>query len=1134
MSQLRSVNFEMLRPHRPELADLGALAERYAHPDPASALVKLRTFAEQATWHLYRHFQLPHPVADGFASLLEDAAFTRVVHASIVDKLHALRREGNKAAHGQAVQTQVALWLLEEAHRVACWLALRCRYVSQAEQLPPFKVPPLRPAAEAVAAHFQAQSKATQQRLQEQEKELQARLDELTSTRQQYEELKRRAGELEELAAQGQRDLSSLHFDEETTRRRLIDIALAQAGWRVGPNGTSTEEVSQEFEVAHQPLPGGRGRADYVLWGDDGQPLAVIEAKRTAKDPDAGRTQARLYADGLEKQFGQRPMVFTTNGYEIRVWDDAQNYPERTVYGFYAKDTLDYRVRFQRQSRQPLDALVPRGDITERLYQIEAIKHVTERFAAKRRKALIVQATGTGKTRVAVALTDLLMRAHWARRVLFLCDRKELRRQAKNVFGQFLKEPLTVVDSRTDANGPHRLFLATYPAMMSIHAGFDPGFFDLIIADESHRSVYNTYGELLRHFDCLQVGLTATPVDFIARNTFGLFDCQPGDPTAHYSYEDAVQEGFLVPYQVVTHTTEFLRRGIKYSQLSDAQRRQLEEQDTDADGIDVDAPHVDKLIYNRDTNRHILRNLMETGLRNATGDRIGKTILFARSHRHAELLKDVFDRDLYQEYGGKFCQIIDSHDDRAERLLDQFKNPASDLTLAISVDMLDTGVDVPEVVNLVFAKPVKSKVKFLQMIGRGTRLCANLFGPGRDKTRFLIFDHWGNFEYFDQQRPEAEPSSARSLRQQLFEARVTMAETALAAQKLDAFRASVALIHADLASLPMQTIAVRERWRSIESVRPPEVLEQFAASTVEILRREIAPLMQWVNIRGHEEAYELDLLAAQTQQALLAGDANRLQDCRADWHERLSRLPVNLAAVQEKWPTVQDVKGAGFWQAVTFSSLESARLELRGIMRHQHEIEPPRVAPKIIDVTEDAGKVERHARATGLREVDMAAYRVRVREALTTLFNADPTLQRIRRGEPVTAGDLQALTSLVLTQHPDVNLGLLEEFYPEMKGHLDHILRRILGMDAEAVGGHLAAFVQRWPSLTARQTQFLRLLQSHIAAYGPVTADKLLEEPFTAVHSDGLDGIFPDASQANDLLGVLAALDGDRRREASA
>lgn len=1114
---MQSTNFEILRPSNPILADLGGFAEQYAWPDPSSALVKLRAYIETIVGNLYSAYGLPRLYQPSLNDLINNQSFRDVVPTVILDKFHAIRYHGNKAAHGEPQSPEKARFLLREAFDLGCWFFItQCGGTKS--DCPSFQEIPA-PATSDLEWNAFKEKKAVLEKLAAQEARMQELLQELEAKQAAIQVAQKQASELKDIAKAGKQAADALAFDEETTRLRLIDSMLAEAGWNVGANGTNTEFVVREEEVKWQPTTTGIGYADYVLRDDNGRPLAVVEAKKTAKDANIGRKQAQLYAEGLERMHGQRPVIFYTNGFDVWMWDDKGGYPPRKLYGFYSKDSLQYLVNYQRDSRKQLDSVIPNPDIAGRLYQLHAIKQVCERFTAGYRKTLIVQATGTGKTRVAISLVDLLLRAGWVKRVLFLCDRKELRKQAKNVFNEFINEPMTIVRAGTAKDRTKRIYLATYPAMMKIFQTFDVGFFDLIIADESHRSIYNRYHDLFQYFDSFQVGLTATPVDFISRNTFRLFDCEEQDPTAYYPLERAVDEGYLVPYEVYTHTTNFLRSGIKYSQLTDEQRQQLDDDGEDPETFDYDATQVDKQIFNKETNRAILRNLMEHGIRDASGQKVGKTIVFARSHQHALLLSQLFD-EMYPQYGGNFCQVIDNYDPRAEQLIDDFKGDGGnkDLTIAISVDMLDTGIDVPEIVNLVFAKPVKSKVKFWQMIGRGTRLCKHLLGPDRHKTVFRIFDHWGNFEYFDQNRPEAEPVQGKPLMQRVFEARIELAETALAKAELAIFEKAIILIGKDLASLPEQTIAVREKWQEKRSVSRPEVLNQFSPATVQVLKREMAPLMQWVPIRDHVDAYEFDLLVATMQTELLRG-SGVFADQQGDLINRVATLLMHLNPVRAKAETIKKVQQPAFWESVSVSALEEVRQELRAIMHHRQKGDVDPSQPKIVDVSD--GEIEFTQRKANLKEVDMAAYKRRVEEALQELFTSSPTLQKIRAGEPVTAGDLNALISLVLTQHPGVNLELLKEFYAETAAPLDFIIRSLIGMDPEVVKRHFALFVQRYPKITANQTLFLSLLQNHIAKYGTIELAKLYEPPFTNINSDGLDGVFTDEQQIDDLLTII-------------
>ncbi len=1118
---MQSKNFEYLRPRWEDLATLGAFAEQYAHPDPPSAVAKLRTFAEQIVQFIYHRHGLPKPYQCNLNDLLTSAGFVQAVPKVICSKLHSLRIHGNKGAHGESVLPQTAVWLVQEAYELGRWMHLNYGGGKQAD-CPPF-TPPSANGTEA-EKRLKREKVSILERLAAQEAAMQKLLAELEAARSQAQVAEATAAELQAAQAQGQQAADALAFDEEATRRRLIDSLLAAAGWKVGADGANTEQVGQEVEVGAQPTPSGKGKADYVLWGDNGKPLGVVEGKKTAVDAEAGRTQAKCYADGLEQKYGQRPAIFYTNGHDIWLWNDASGEPPRKLFGFYSPDSLAYLL-YQRANREPLTKTAPNPAIAGRMYQIEAIKRVVERFAAKHRQALIVQATGTGKTRVAVSLCDVLLRAKWAKRILFLCDRRELRKQAHNVFKEFLPgEPRTFVTAATSKDRDKRIYLATYPAMMECYESFDVGFFDLIIADESHRSIYNRYRELFAHFDALQVGLTATPVEFIARNTYKIFGCEDRDPTAYFSFEDAIKSvpPYLVPFEVVTHTTPFLRKGIKYSEMSDEQRRQLEEDEAVPAAVEYEQAEVDKAVFNKDTNRLILRNLMESGIRDATGTRVGKSIIFARNHNHAVLLQNLFD-EMYPQYGGQFCRVIDSHDDRAEELIDDFKGEGKnkDLTIAISVDMLDTGIDVPEIVNLVFAKPVYSYVKFWQMIGRGTRLRPDLFGPGQHKTHFLIFDHWKNFEFFDKEYKPVEPKQAKSLPQQVFEARIRLAETALQRSQPAVFEAVVGLIAQDIADLPGNTIAVKEKWKEIQAASNPERLRKFDAATKHLLLDEIAPLMQWRNISGSEAAHRFDHLVCRLQTEHLKGSSS-FNDLKGELLGQIDDLRTNLSQVKAVAPTIAEARTADFWSGVSFDKLEDLRGKVRGVMKYrQGGVGGGPLPPKVIDIKEDPALVERQRHVVKLDGLQLAAYRNRVEKVLRDLFESNETLQRIKKGQPVSEADLEALTSLVLTQDPMLDLHDLVEYYPDCAGHLDLAIRSIIGLDASAVHQRFTAFVQKHPTLNSAQIRFLDMLQNHIAKYGAIEVARLYEPPFTSLHTDSLDGLFPDEEQAGAVIQII-------------
>lgn len=1119
MPSRQSINFEFLRAERGELADIGAFAETYVYSDPPSSLVKLRLFAEVFVSNLYDRWKLPRPFQANLNDLLNEVCFKQSVPSVILNKIHFLRKVGNNAAHANKGTSADALQGLNCAFDLARWLFVSL-YQGSVQTCKEFKAPP----QVDIAIQAQTEKNKLREQLAAQEAEMHQLLQQLEVERQKAANKEKTATELQAILDAGQKAADTLKFDEAKTRKELIDGMLLEVGWPVDPHGKSNELVGQEIEVDQQPTTSGLGYADYVLWGDNGKPLAVIEAKKTAVSPERGRTQAKLYADSLEAKYQQRPVIFYTNGFETYIWNDAAKEPPRRIFGFYSKDSLEYLL-FRNSEKLPLQTIAPGPNIAGRLYQIEAVKRVAERFSGNHRKALVIQATGTGKTRVAISLCEVLLRAKWAKRILFLCDRKELRKQALNAFKNYLPgEPRTTVSQETYKDRNKRIYLATYPAMMNCYQSFDVGFFDLIIADESHRSIYNRYRDVFAYFDALEVGLTATPVQFIARNTYKMFGCEDKDPTSYFSFEDAINHRppYLTPFEVITHTTGFIREGIKYSQMTDEQKRQLEEQLESPESVEYEEGQIDRFIYNKDTNRVIVRNLMENGLRDASGNRPGKSIIFARNHKHALLIQDVFN-EMYPQYGGFFCQVIDNYDPRAEQLIDDFKGEGgnTDLTIAISVDMLDTGIDVPEVTNLVFAKPVKSFVKFWQMIGRGTRLCIGLYGKGQDKDKFRIFDHWGNFKFFDQSYKPVEPTKTKSLLQRVFEGRVSLAETSLQKSDVGSFDLAISLIAQDIAALPYESVAVKEKWREVKSLQSDGVLNDFAAATRHSLKNDVAPLMQWKDSRGDDESYKFDLLAAEAQVALLNKTAS-FADLKDKIVSVVSDLPININQVRNKIEVVEAIKTSVFWDAITIAALENVRVELRGIMKFKRSGNGDPLPVPTIDVKEDLEKIEVDTYTPKLDGLSLVAYRKRVEEVLKNLFNTTPVLQKIRQGEAVTDADIESLCSTVLTQNPDVDLKKLLRFFPDLAGGLLGLIRSLVGLDAEAVRHKFETFVQQHGALTAKQTKFLDLLMNHIAQNGGIEVDELYEPPFTIIDSNGFDGVFPDEGLAKDLIGVIS------------
>ena len=1130
MQDIQSLNFEPLRAAYADLANMGGYAEHYAYSDAESALVKLRNMAERMVDHIYTKLRLPKAPVSNFKDLLDNASFRIVAEQLVLDKFHLLRKLGNKAAHGEQVQISDALRCLHECWQLARWLHVTFNGGKLAD-FADYQEPPQEGLGS--KGELKREKKALKEELSLKEQRLNQALAELESLRANEKALRDEIAkanqplppaQVELLASTGHAATTALRFSEDNTRQWLIDRDLRAAGWDVDKNGQSTEQVGQEVEVQHQATQTGIGYADYVLWDDNGKPLAVVEAKKTLKDARIGQQQAKDYADGLEKMHGQRPMIFYTNGHDIWVWDDAGGYPPRQVYGFYSRDTLQYRTGFQRSNRQDLTKVPMPNHIAGRLYQIETLTRVAERFANRHRRALIVQATGTGKTRVAIALAKLLIDAKWCKRVLFLCDRKELRKQAKNAFNDFLHEPIYVFGQQNEVSKHDaRIYVGIYQGLINDYENFDVGYFDLIIADESHRSIYNNYGDIFSYFDALQVGLTATPVEMVSRSTCRLFGCDYKLPTANYTLEQAIAEHNLVPFEVITHTTKFLRDGIKGRDLNDEQYAELEEQGIDPNMLDFDSQEIDAAIFNKDTNRAILRNLMDNGIRDRDGQLPGKSIIFARSIDHARLLAELFN-EMYPQFAGKFCQVIHSQEPRAEQLIDDFKGGASSrnqqLTIAISVDMLDTGIDVPEVVNLVFAKPVKSKVKFWQMIGRGTRLCPDLFGPGQHKQAFRIFDHWGNFAWHELEQPEAEPSVPKAFTQRRFESWIELARTALKRSELETFAAITQLLKADADALSDTTVSVRANWQAVQQARDAKLLDQFAPTLVQVLQENVAPLMNSLDVRGQGDALRWDLLVAKAQMQALQ-QPGKPSPVAGEILALLDRLPPNLSQVRAKAADLKEIRSDAFWQTADFAALEAKRIALRDIIQlAEPEVNPPSEPPVVLDVREDQAEYQIETRKTHIRSVDASIYQKHVQAALQPLFDSNPVLQKIRAGAPVSLAELQQLNSLIHTRNPNVDLDTLREFYPDTAVGLDQILRSIIGMDGSAVEARFTEFAQAY-RLNSQQLRFLALLKQHIATYGAIEPGKLFDAPFTSIHSGGVGDVFTDPQQYDRLIGLV-------------
>src|SRR6202158_4791009 len=771
----RMTNFAFLRPEWPEVFESATKVEALAYPDARAACFYARRTLELAVDWLYKHDgALTLPYQDNLSALIYEPTFRNTVGPAIHAKARIVKDLGNRAVHTRKlVSSYDSLAAVRELFHLCFWLARNYARAAKppdgltfdANQLP--KTSPVPP-----------QTLAQLQQLAAQVAEKDAKLDALITDKLALDaELARLRAEIAEVKRNNEATPDQHNYSEAETRDYFIDLLLKEAGW------TLDKPQDREFRVTGMPNKKDEGFVDYVLWGDNGRPLGLVEAKKTKRDARVGQQQAKLYADCLEKQFGQRPIIFYSNGYEHWIWDD-QNYPPRSVQGFYAKDELERLIQ-RRTTRTSLGATEINKGIVERFYQERAIRRIGEAFEQDHdRKALVVMATGAGKTRTVVALCDLMMRCNWVKRVLFLADRIALVKQTTRVFTRFLPSASAVnAMEHPDQVAEARVVVSTYPTMLSLidetkdgKRKFGPGHFDLVVIDEAHRSVYQKYRAIFEYFDSFLVGLTATPTDEVDHNTYGLFELEDGVPTDAYGLEEAVRDKFLVPPRAVSVPLRFQREGMKYEQLSDEERERWDAIEWDEDGSiprSVEPEALNRWLFNEDTVDKVLEQLMRSGEKVADGDCLGKTIIFAKNHAHAQFIADRFDKN-YPHQKGVFARVIDFQVEYAQSLIDDFSNPARAPHIAISVDMLDTGIDIPEIVNLVFFKMVRSRTKFWQMVGRGTRLRPDLFGPGRHKREFWIFDYCQNLEFFSQNLGTTSGATNESLSKKLFAGRVEL------------------------------------------------------------------------------------------------------------------------------------------------------------------------------------------------------------------------------------------------------------------------------------------------------------------------------------------------------------------------
>ncbi|MEN3613864.1 DEAD/DEAH box helicase family protein [Plantactinospora sp. ZYX-F-223] len=1130
-------NFAFLHTEWPELFTEARQAERNVYADTRATCFYARRCLEHAVKWLYRAdntLRLPHkPTLD---KMITAPTMQTLVGPPIITKMQVIRRLGNKAVHEvRAVAAPEAVAAVRELFHVTYWIARH--YTRDPAAMPPSALTfdtSLIPRPTDVRAQTRAEMQALNDRLAAQDEALAKAETAKVDLDAEIAELRK---QIAAAKAANERRPDTHDYDEKQTRDLYIDLLLAEAGWRLD------QRRDREYPVTGLPGGSGSGRADYVLWGEDDKPLAVIEAKRTRRDPISGQQQARLYADALEAKFGQRPVIFYTNGYEIWLWDDAA-YPPRQVQGFYTKEELQLLVQ-RRSTRRQLGELPINSEIVERPYQQRAIRRIAETFEQDRqRKALVVMATGAGKTRTVIALVELMMRANWVKRVLFLADRKALVKQATNAFKAHLPDA-TTVNLVEDKVTEGRVYVSTYPTMMGLInqtdgdlRRFGPGYFDLVVIDEAHRSVYQKYRAIFGYFDSLLVGLTATPKDEVDRNTYSLFDLEDRVPTDAYDLEEAVGEGWLVPPNVVAVDLRIQRKGLRYDDLSPAEKDrwdELEWGDEDGevpDGVDPEA--VNTWFFNADTVDKVLEYLMTRGHKVAGGDRIGKTIIFAKNNNHAKFIAQRFDAN-FPHYKGDFARMITHQIEGNQGLIDTFSIPERTPHIAISVDMLDTGIDVPEVVNLVFFKIVRSKTKFWQMLGRGTRLRPDLYAPGVDKKDFFVFDFCGNFEYFGQNPTTTQGSVSPSLTERLFKAKVELVSqldqrlsTAdKPADDTDGTRSEAGLrrdlardLHSRVRAMRLDNIVVRPHRRIVEFFGNPANWHNLTPEAADQLTRELAGLPSEVSDDG-EEAKRFDLVILRLQHDLITGSGRHFAKLRADVQEIASALleQTTIPAIRAEIRLLDEVASDEWWQDVTLTMLELARRRIRNLVRLVPKAKRTIIYTDFADQLDSVTELE-------FVGVSVGTDRERFREKVRVYLHAHSdhvALRKLRRNRQLTSTDLAELERM-LAESGVGDKQDIEQARRAAEG-LGLFIRGLVGLDREAAREAFGEFLTG-RTLNAAQLDFVNLMIGDLTANGVMKPEHLYESPFTGVAPRGPETLFA----SEDVDRIITILDSVRAR----
>lgn len=1052
----------------------------------ACSILSRRALELAVKWLYANDNDLRIPYNDNLSALVHDITFKNIIDQKLLKQIEYVIKLGNLAVHNnKRISREEAILSLRYLYNFTQWIAYcysdNFKEKEFDEDILPHNCILYHALPEAMDLFAKLESKDI--KLEELRKNNKVQRDRLTQIRENKKQ---------------NYSFNIKDISEYETRKKYIDVELKIAGWDFDTN------IQEEFKLKGMPNNKQEGRADYVLFGKNGLPLAVVEAKKTSVDPRVGQNQAKLYADCIEKEYHQRPVIYYTNGFEIFMWDDV-NYPPRKVAGFYTQDELQLLIN-RRSGKQSLEHIFVDDKITDREYQLEAIKSVCEAFDEGHRKALLVMATGTGKTRTAISIVDVLTDKEWVKNVLFLSDRTVLVKQAKNNFAKLLPNMSCCnLLNRTDNPEDSRIVFSTYQTMINAidttknktgNKLFTPGHFDLIIVDEAHRSIYKKYQAIFEYFDGLVIGLTATPRNDVDRNTYRFFEIENDVPTFAYEYDTAVKEEYLVDYHSIKTSTNFMNRGIKYEELSEEEKEEYENTfANDEENIpeEIDASAINDWLFNRDTIKKLLELLMEKGLKVEGGDKLGKTIIFARNHKHALRIVEIFN-ELYPNYGqGKFIALIDNQVKYNENLINHFSIKDDLPQIAVSVDMLDTGVDVPEILNLVFFKPVKSKIKFWQMIGRGTRTCRNLFGVGQDKKEFYIFDYCRNFEFFSENPKGIEASAKVSLTEKIYGYKLDLIVELqdLKYQSDETFKSYreelIKEFINEINKVNKESFLVKAKAHYVEQFSKEENWSYISTIDLADIRDNLIPL--FIVSEENELAKRFDNLLYQLQVRRIRNEsALKCEKAIKSTVTELKKLGT-VPQVKEKQELILKVAETDFLKEANFWQIEEIRKELRNLIQF---INPYNRLAVYTDFKDKLEKIDEGA--TYINEGNnFTNYRKKLEKFLNgNLENS--IVWKIRHNIRLTEIEKKNLENILFEE-----LGSNKE-YVENYGDTNVIkaVRNIVGLDKSVASNIFYKYINE-NRLNMKQIQFVKLLVDYIVKNGTIEMKKLTEQPFNTV-----------------------------------